>query len=149
MVAIDRSPSSVHVFEQALGLAQSEKANLVILHCLRFADQDSYSDLYGNDLSSFSQTMQDDMKRDIDDAQRWLSTYRDRAIAVGVAADCNLALGHAGRRICRLAQTWNADLIVTGRRGRQVLTEMLLGSTSNFVLHHAACSVLVVQGVEG
>ncbi len=38
-----------------------------------------------------------------------------------------------------------ADLIVLGRRGRTGLAEALLGSVSNYVLHHAPCSVLVVQ----
>ncbi|NEO65320.1 MAG: universal stress protein, partial [Moorea sp. SIO4G2] len=38
-------------------------------------------------------------------------------------------------------------LIVLGRRGLGGLKEMVLGSVSNYVVHHAPCSVLVVQGV--
>ena len=45
------------------------------------------------------------------------------------------------------SQNWEADLIVIGRRGHQGLSEILLGSVSNYVVHHAPCSVLVVQGV--
>lgn len=47
--------------------------------------------------------------------------------------------------ICELARNWNADLIILGRRGRTGLSELLLGSVSNYVLHHAPCSVLTVQ----
>ncbi len=39
-----------------------------------------------------------------------------------------------------------ADLIVVGRRGRSGLSELILGSASNYVLHHAPCSVLTLQG---
>jgi hypothetical protein len=33
-----------------------------------------------------------------------------------------------------------------GRRGRTGISELLLGSVSNYVTHHATCSVLIVQG---
>ena len=47
--------------------------------------------------------------------------------------------------ICNAAISWQADLIIMGRRGRTGLSELFLGSVSNYVLHHAPCAVLVVQ----
>ena len=44
-----------------------------------------------------------------------------------------------------LAKDWNADLIIMGRRGLTGLSEMFLGSVSNYVVHHASCSVLLIQ----
>jgi nucleotide-binding universal stress UspA family protein len=38
-----------------------------------------------------------------------------------------------------------AELLVVGRRGRSVVTEVLLGSTSAYCLHHAHCPVVVVS----
>lgn len=38
-----------------------------------------------------------------------------------------------------------ASLVVVGSRGRDALTELLLGSVSQHVLHHAACPVAVVR----
>ena len=35
---------------------------------------------------------------------------------------------------------------MVGSHGRTGIRELLLGSVSNYVLHHALCSVLVVQG---
>jgi nucleotide-binding universal stress UspA family protein len=32
-----------------------------------------------------------------------------------------------------------------GRNQRSLLNEILLGSTSNYVVHHAPCSVIVLQ----
>ena len=37
------------------------------------------------------------------------------------------------------------DVIVMGHRGISGLQEFFLGSVSNYVLHHAPCSVLIVQ----
>ena len=37
-------------------------------------------------------------------------------------------------------------LIMVGNRGRSGRTEFLLGSVSNYVMHHATSSVLIVQG---
>ncbi|HIK43734.1 MAG TPA: universal stress protein, partial [Leptolyngbyaceae cyanobacterium M65_K2018_010] len=38
-----------------------------------------------------------------------------------------------------------ADLIVVGRRERGRIKAALLGSVSNYVVHHAPCSVLIVH----
>jgi nucleotide-binding universal stress UspA family protein len=67
------------------------------------------------------------------------------AVAAGVNAESNQVSGDAGKAICEEALVWGADLIVLGRRGRSGLSELFLGSTSNYVLHHAPCSVLTVQ----
>ena len=50
-----------------------------------------------------------------------------------------------GRAIIEEAESWNADLIVVGSHGRGFWGRNLLGSTSDRVLHHAPCSVLVVR----
>lgn len=74
-----------------------------------------------------------------------LRSYTDEATAAGVKAEFSQNLGSLGRTICELAHTWGADLIVTGRRGHSLLQEALLGSVSNYVMHHAPCSVLTVH----
>jgi nucleotide-binding universal stress UspA family protein len=47
--------------------------------------------------------------------------------------------------ICQVAKDWGAELIMVGRRGNSGLSELILGSVSNYVVHHAHCSVLIVQ----
>jgi nucleotide-binding universal stress UspA family protein len=56
--------------------------------------------------------------------------------------------GDPGHSICESAQNWGADLIVLGRRGRTGFAEAFLGSVSNYVVHHASCSVFVIQEVK-
>ena len=37
------------------------------------------------------------------------------------------------------------DLIIMGRRGLGMIKELMLGSVSNYVLHHATCPVMIVK----
>ncbi|NJN72511.1 MAG: universal stress protein [Limnothrix sp. RL_2_0] len=54
-------------------------------------------------------------------------------------------VGESREEICIAAKEWNADMVVIGRRGLKGLSEILLGSVSNYIVHHAPCSVMVVQ----
>jgi len=54
------------------------------------------------------------------------------------------AAGDPAAEIVKAARTAGADLVVVGRRGLSGVTELLLGSVSQKVLHHAAADVLVV-----
>jgi nucleotide-binding universal stress UspA family protein len=51
--------------------------------------------------------------------------------------------------IVTVAEDIEADLIVTGSRGRDAITRALLGSVSTEILHNAPCDVLVVQPGSG
>ncbi|MEO0647750.1 MAG: universal stress protein [Cyanobacteria bacterium J06650_10] len=53
--------------------------------------------------------------------------------------------GHPGLVICQAATENDADLIVVGNRDQTTLISITLGSVSNYVLHHAPCSVTVVH----
>lgn len=48
------------------------------------------------------------------------------------------------QEITQVADEQQADLIVVGSHGRHGL-ELLLGSTTNAILHHANCDVIAVR----
>ncbi len=52
--------------------------------------------------------------------------------------------GSAVLAIVQEAEKENADLIVTGRRGRGGFAELVLGSTSHALTHHAARPLVIV-----
>ncbi|UBF24050.1 universal stress protein [Kovacikia minuta CCNUW1] len=153
LVALDDSPIGDHIFEEALSLAKTMNAALLLLHVLTpmeegyplpaiFPRTDS---LYlGNEeaVMLFAQQWKDLEKSGL----KLLQQLSDRALAAGVTAEFSQNTGDPGRVICKVATTWEADLIVVGRRGHSGLSELFLGSASNYVLHHAPCSVLALQG---
>ncbi len=53
--------------------------------------------------------------------------------------------GPAAEAIVEVAATWKSDLIVMGSRGLGRLQGALLGSTSQKVINHAHCPVLIVR----
>lgn len=56
--------------------------------------------------------------------------------------------GNVKRLIVEEAEKIKANLIVVGSHGRGFFNRLMLGSVSDFVVHHAPCSVLVVRDEE-
>lgn len=55
------------------------------------------------------------------------------------------ATGRPGEVICRVAEEENAAMIVTGTRGMGKVRRTILGSVSDFLVHHAVCPVVVCR----
>ncbi|MDX1935219.1 MAG: universal stress protein [Capsulimonadales bacterium] len=76
--------------------------------------------------------------------EEMIRLLRDRGIGCTFRTD-TVENRNAGEALTELAREDGTDLIVIGSRGRSGWEEILLGSVSNYVLHHAPCSVLVVR----
>lgn len=77
-------------------------------------------------------------------SERILQDARATAMSAGIAdVETISAAGDPGREIARTAKSIGADVVVIGRRGLSGLNEMLLGSASQKVLHHAHTNVLI------
>ena len=68
------------------------------------------------------------------------------AIAAGVKAKYAQLNGVPGPVICEVADNWSANLIIVGKRRLKGLYKIFLGSVSNYITHHAPCSVLIMHG---
>lgn len=79
----------------------------------------------------------------VKDGLKHLNILEKQAQENGVETDILQEIGRPGHAICALAQERNVDLIIMGNRGRSGLSEAVLGSQSNYVMHHAPCSVLI------
>lgn len=79
-----------------------------------------------------------------DIVQGAVSTLRDG----GFEATPEIAEGHPGREIVGAAERGEYDLIVLGAGSHSWLKTRMLGSVSNYVVHSAHCSVLVVHEIE-
>ena len=65
------------------------------------------------------------------------------------AAEPRVCEGVAAREILCAAEAQRSDLIVVGAKGSTPLGRLLLGSTAEFVLNHASCSVLILRNHAG
>ncbi|MFM1841828.1 MAG: hypothetical protein RLZZ490_561 [Cyanobacteriota bacterium] len=146
-VALARTESAEEVFSKALDLAQKDQAQLMLFHAIPLESQsfNAYPSFYGEDAIRFSQTIQTHIEQQEAQTREWLSDLASKAQQVGVACEWDWKVGEAGRWVRDLAKNWQADLIVVGRRGLRGMAELFLGSVSSYVVHHAPCSVLVVQ----
>lgn len=153
LAAIDMSKVGKRVFEEALDLAQANGASLMLLHVL-CPDEEGCPDmsvLYN--LNPYQAGVGSEQAEQYQ--KQWevfankgldlLRSHSEVATSAGVYTECAQKPGSPGHMICETACTWDADLIVIGRRGLSGLSEVVLGSVSNYVIHHAPCSVLTVQ----
>ena len=83
-----------------------------------------------------------------DRARSAVETAKDILTGAGLTLDSgdSIPLGEPRNAILDAAKDWGADLIVLGSHGRRGLDRFLLGSVSEAVAIHAACSVQVVRG---
>ena len=152
LVALDYGDAASRVFNAAVTLAKVQQGELVLFHCVNYAVLDEVSTLalaevgpYPKVMGSAYEAQAQRMKLEKDHATEVLADYRDQCDRQGVKATSHRIIGDVGTSICHLADDLDVDLIVMGRRGRTGLTEAMLGSASNHVVHRSKRPVFIVQ----
>ena len=135
LVALDPSDAHKSVFNTALFLAQTTHAKLILLQIIPSAPEDESL------LSVYEEPWQKFQQRGLE----MLRSLAQEAKTAGVNVEFTQDFGNPGRTICNLAQTLSVKTILVGSRGLTGAKEMFLGSVSNYVTHHAPCSVLIVR----
>ncbi|NJL84581.1 MAG: universal stress protein [Chloroflexaceae bacterium] len=150
LVAIAPSPQTPLILAKAAQLAAGRSdSQLLVLYCLNWEDEGEafvgLGTLVDVDVTGASlKNRRDRLHHRVEEAEGWLQEIC-RELPPEISKQWRCEVGDPGTQICQLAGEWQADLIIIGRRGLQGLTELLLGSVSNYVVHHAPCSVLVVH----
>lgn len=151
LVALDRTEMSARVLEESIAIAQTTGAQLTLLHAFSFFDPE-YADISYQYPNTKVPLLQDEAvmfyleqwQRIEQASQDYLQVQAEIARSRGVEVDCMQQLGRPEQVICEVARDLSVDLILMGHRGRRGVEELVLGSVSNYVLHHAHCSVLTV-----
>jgi nucleotide-binding universal stress UspA family protein len=151
LIAIGDTPDSEKILEAGLMLAEKLGAQVLFLHVLNPLVQHDFessgSPLLGGvlpmvDDQSIAQYLKEWQQYEKKGIER-LETFAQQAIARNIKAEILQNWGDSAPLICAAAKNWSADLIVIGRNQQSFLSEIFLGSTSNYVLHNAPCSVMI------
>ncbi len=149
LVAVDYSETSQFVFDSAVSLAKTTGADLMIVYVLAedepgfpvIPSYTYYPVLDDYDYNLYRKRYEDYKQKGV----KFLQARNKEAQAAGINSEFIQLTGNPGRAVCELAGTWSADTILIGSRGLKGLKEMFLGSVSNYVTHHAPCSVLIIR----
>tara|TARA_B110000503_G_scaffold92941_1_gene140129 strand:- start:199 stop:624 length:426 start_codon:yes stop_codon:yes gene_type:complete len=133
LVAIDLNEEADKVVQRACEMGLSG-AKLTLIHV---TEPLSYA--YGGDIPMDLSAIQQQLH---DHAEQRMSTFVQHH-KLGDAKQL-LVSGHIETEVHRVANELSTDLIVVGSHGRHGLA-LLLGSTSNGILHGATCDVLAVR----
>ena len=134
LVVVDGSQPAKKALEYAASLASKNESHLYVVHIIeefgeliqRWEQHDSYVD---------------EVKRLSKDS---LDECESRARELGVTKiDTIEEEGNAAEKILQIAKDKEVDTIVVGNKGLNIAEELLEGSVSHKISHHAKCSVIV------
>ena len=135
-MGLDGSEGSARALDWAIGVASAVDAEVIAVHAhelpMYLARPNGVP--YVPDLESWEQSARQEFEL------RWCAPLA----AAGVRRRTVFETGRASEVLLRQAEEVVADLIVTGRRGRGELVELLAGSVSQSLVHRAHCPVVVV-----
>jgi nucleotide-binding universal stress UspA family protein len=93
----------------------------------------------------YRETLQKINKMLASDAAKLLEQEAGRFGDADLHCATRVAYGQPAEEIVKVAEELDSDLIVTGSHGLGGVKRFLLGSTSDHVMQHASCSVLIVR----
>lgn len=133
LVPYDGSMAAEEAYALALELAGKYQSTLVVFSVGRPADP-----VNAHDATTTPATIKEQYK------ERFGAMTR-RASAKGVKVRFDTAIGQPAEQIVDIVEKEEIDLIVIGRRGKNVLQRWHLGTVSDRVVAYAPCAVLVVR----
>ena len=139
LFATDLSPASARAFDQAVGMARADAAELVIAHAYQLPD------LFPTDVCVTGTLYSDLDERVRGDAEKKLAALVRDARNQGIGARFLVLAGAPFEAIADAARAVEADLIVMGTHGRTGASRILLGSVAARVITTAPCPVMTVR----
>ncbi|MBI1320741.1 MAG: universal stress protein [Candidatus Hydrogenedens sp.] len=137
LAAIDYSPISTAVLDQAARFALAEGATVYLLHV-----EPPDPDFVGYEAGP--PHVRQAVAREAMEHHAELRTMKESLEARGVNAHALVIQGPFAEKILDEARRLDAGLILMGSRGHGALHHLVIGSVSEEVVQHAPCPVLLV-----
>jgi len=133
LVGYDDSPAARSALTWGLGHAQREHAGLVVAYVSSSALEWELAAVQVN-----ADPLVHEFERRL--REEWTAPLRE----AGVAYETRLLHGRPADALLRCAEEDDAELIIVGMTGRGTVNELLMGSTTHQLLHHAARPIVAV-----
>jgi nucleotide-binding universal stress UspA family protein len=134
LVASDGSEGAALALSAAIGVASRHGATLHMI-CVE-------------ELPRFPASIEEVVEEQIDAAHRYeavITQSKAQAQAQGISLTTHVVAGHAVPAICEFVQREGFDLLVVGYMGHSALYNRLIGGTTDRLVEHAPCNVLVIK----
>ncbi|KAJ3391114.1 hypothetical protein HDU84_006481 [Entophlyctis sp. JEL0112] len=152
VLAVDSSKFSAHAVKWATTQFLQAGDVVVLLNVQRSADvvmsdflahggASPLGDIYVPDAAAKIEKLNESVASDV--VGRFATIVRDACPGVNVQGV--LAIGSAKEAIVEFVSEVKADALVVGSRGINALSRSLIGSVSDYCLHHTQCPVLVAK----
>lgn len=147
LVGVDLSEPTEKIVKKAEEIAKALAAKVWIIHIVKPEPADLY--IGGHDPDSTGvgmdpQSFRDSLAKRFHDEHRQTQEIADRLRKAGLDTTALLVLGDTVETMLKEASKLDVDMIVVGSHGRGAMHQLLMGSTSEGVLHKSECPVLVV-----
>ncbi len=147
LVAVDSSKLHQHILDQVLDLSTPGKTHVILLTVLEpIGNYLPPVLLPTGDWVSLPLFSDEETEKKLQTScSILLKQASDRLSAQGIANETRIESGSPREVICHVAQEVKPNLLILGSRGLGNLERLMLGSVSDYVVHHAPCPVLIVR----
>jgi len=139
-LAVDGSKFSNAAVQAVIAQAQPKVTEIRVLHVAELPTL-----LVIREMGGYDSTLDKACEAERKQAQGLVEKTVELLRSKGLKATGTVEEGDAKSKILEAAKDWPADLIVLGSHGRKGLEHFLMGSVSEAVARHAACSVEIVR----
>lgn len=146
VIAIDGSEQARNAFDWYKNNIFKDTDKVVLVHAVEMHEilnsQQWYATPYSFDKDTLFAILEKEKEKVTAKLEEFAQLLRDSKINGTVKS---VHSSSPGEGICKIAKEVNADLIITGTRGMGSVRRTLLGSVSDYILHHAHVPVIVCR----
>ena len=139
LLAVDHSEYSEAAVRALIAQIRTEDTEVAALHVIELALADFES----------RQTFESSRRARLKTAQELVDRFAAELKNAGYATKPVVEEGDAKEAILNFAERWKPDVIFVGSHGRRAFKRLTLGSVTDAVARHAACSVEIVRVPRG
>ncbi|XP_067683993.1 universal stress protein YxiE-like [Haliotis asinina] len=140
VLAMDGSNHSMYAFDWYLENIHKAHDHVIIVHCPEYHAV-MQAPMVLADVTAVSEIMAEEEKK----IKALLNNFGEKLRSAGIGGKVKSVGGQPGEVVVRVAEEEGASLIITGTRGNGTIRRTLMGSVSDFIVHHSHVPVLVCR----